>query len=87
MTGFTESFEPYCHGTSQKGLDTLRAVQVSGVSRSGKGEKAGGKLWTVAKMLNVRPTGEAFEPDDPSYNPDDSAMASIHCRIDRGTRP
>jgi hypothetical protein len=69
---------PYCHGISTTGAETLRAVQVAGKRGSGFGY---GKLWTVAKMVNLRETGDAFEPDDPHYNPDDSAMAEIHCRV------
>ena len=42
---------PYCHGFTSKG-EVLRAIQVRGDSHShGLGF---GKLWTVAKMSNVR---------------------------------
>lgn len=69
---------PYCHGRTGKG-EVLRAVQVRGGSHSrGMGF---GKLWAVAKMLHVRQTSESFVPDDPQYNPDDSAMVEIHCRV------
>ncbi len=69
---------PYCHGFTDEN-EVLRAIQVRGDSHSrGMGF---GKLWTVDKMLDVRPTGEAFVPDDPHYNPNDSAMAKIHCRV------
>lgn len=71
---------PYCHGFTSKG-EVLRAVQVRGESRSrGMGF---GKLWTVDKMLNVRRTGDSFLPDDPHYNPNDTAMLTIHCRVRR----
>jgi hypothetical protein len=71
---------PYCHGFTAKGA-VLRAIQVRGASHSrGRGF---GKLWTVEKMLNVHQTSEPFSPDDPHYNPDDSAMTEIHCRVRR----
>lgn len=71
---------PYCHGFTSKG-EVLRAIQMRGDSRSrGLGF---GKLWRVEKMLNVRQTGEAFVPDDPNYNPMDSAMTRIHCAVRR----
>jgi hypothetical protein len=71
---------PYCHGSTKNG-ETLRAVQVQGDSRSrGLGF---GKLWTVEKMLNLRRTGTAFVPNDPHYNPQDRAMATIHCNVRR----
>jgi hypothetical protein len=60
-------------------VDVLRAIQIGGESRS-----AGfgfGKLWHVVKMTNIRNTDEPFVPTDPHYNPDDSVMARIHCRV------
>lgn len=71
---------PYCHGFTNKG-EALRAIQVRGESRSrGFGF---GKLWMVDKMVDVRRTAETFVPDDPHYNPRDSAMATIHCSVRR----
>lgn len=71
---------PYCHGFTAKG-EVLRAIQVGGRSRShGMGF---GKLWMVNKMQNVRRTAQSFVPDDPHYNPDDSAMTAIHCNVRR----
>lgn len=71
--------EPYCLGISTKGVELLRAVQVRGSSSSrGYGF---GKLWTVAAIEELRVTDETFEPSDPHYNPDDSAMKKIRCRI------
>jgi hypothetical protein len=32
-------------------------------------------------MRLVRTLGEDFVPDDPNYEPNDSAMTRIHCRI------
>jgi hypothetical protein len=69
--------EPYCHGVTAKGADSLRAVQTGGQG-SGFGF---GKMWTIAKMTNVRLTDRGFVPDDPNYNPDDSALVRIHCRV------
>jgi hypothetical protein len=70
---------PYCHGVSTRGVDMLRAIQVRGSSASGR--LASGKLWSVAEMVNLRMLDETFVADDPNYNPNDSAMKSIHCRI------
>jgi hypothetical protein len=70
---------PYCHGTSTRGAEVLRAVQLGGDSRAaGLGF---GKLWLLSEMKAVRMTGDRFVPDDPDYNPDDSAFARIHCRV------
>jgi hypothetical protein len=70
---------PYCHGVSTRGADSLRAIQVRGSSASGR--LASGKLWSIADMVNLRSLDETFVPDDPNYNPDDSAMKTIHCRV------
>lgn len=70
---------PYCCGVSGRGADVLRAVQVRGESASGG--MGFGKLWTVAEIANLRMLDETFAPDDPNYNPQDSAMTRIHCAI------
>jgi hypothetical protein len=72
---------PYCHGFTRGG-ESLRAIQVRGTSRSGR--FGDGKLWTVSKMRGLRVLDEPFAPDDPNYNPDDSAMIRVHCRAVRG---
>jgi hypothetical protein len=73
---------PYCHGRSRQGAEVLRAVQLRRPnSRSPSGGFGFGKLWHVAAMANVQVRDEAFAPDDPGYNPNDSAMAHIHCRV------
>jgi hypothetical protein len=70
---------PYCHGLSTRGGKVLRAVQVRGYSSSnGFGF---GKLWFVDEIENPKMLTETFIPDDSTYNPDDSAMKEIHCRL------
>jgi hypothetical protein len=73
--------EPYCHGVSTTGKQSVRALQVGGATRPGG--FGFGKMWTIGKMTNVRVSETTFAPDDPNYNPDDSAMSVIHCRIER----
>jgi hypothetical protein len=79
--GYPRIVEPYCHGASRQGAELLRAVQIAGDTTSGAASFGFGKLWTVAKMQNLRVGDATFEPDDPGYNPDDQAMARIHCRV------
>jgi hypothetical protein len=69
----------YCHGVTRAGDEVLRAVQVAGSSRSGR--FGTGKLWKISEMRSVRLLDDAFVPDDPDYQPDDTAMSKIHCRI------
>ena len=60
-------------------MEVLRGIQVRGLSQSGGLEF--GKLWAVAKMEGLRVLNETFVPDDPDYNPQDSAMTRIFSRI------
>jgi len=45
-----------------------------------------GKLWTMAKMQNLRVAVELFAPDDPDYNPNDTALLEIHRRVNPASR-
>ena len=70
---------PYCHGVSTRGTEVLRAIQVRGASNSGPSRM--GKLWAVGEMLDLHLLDEPFVPNDPNYNPNDSAMSEIHCCV------
>lgn len=70
---------PYCFGVSTRGSDVLRAVQIGGSSPSGG--MGFGKLWLLSQMRNLRMLDQTFVPDDPNYNPNDSAMKTIYSRI------
>jgi|SRR5580698_3351188 hypothetical protein len=78
--GHSRVVAPYCHGFSARGVELLRAVQLGG--SSAKGGFGFGKLWTLAEIRNLRATDAPFVADDPNYNPDDTAMQRIHCRVD-----
>lgn len=56
-----------------------RGIQVRGESASGG--LGFGKLWVVAEIAEARMLGEAFTPDDPDYNPQDTAMTKIYCGV------
>jgi hypothetical protein len=71
---------PYCYGISTRQAEILRAIQVHGVSGSGK--LGLGKLWSLEQMVGVRVSDQTFVPNDPNYNPNDSAMTRILCRIE-----
>ena len=73
--------EPYCYGVTPGDEERLRAIQIGGGSSSGGFNF--GKLWVVERMQNVRIADETFVPDDPNYNPDDSAMKRIICRVNK----
>jgi hypothetical protein len=71
--------QPYCHGVGSKRREMLRAIQVGGSSRTGA--FGFGKLWRVDKMERLRIGNDPFTAVDSDYNPDDSAMIQIHCRV------
>ena len=78
--GLRRVVAPYCYGISTRDTEVLRAVQIGGASSSnGYGF---GKLWTVSEMSGVQLSEEHFEPNDPLYNPNDSAMKRVICRVD-----
>jgi len=78
--GYARVVAPYCHGISTRNSEVLRAVQVRGGSSSGG--LGLGKLWTVSEMVNPQILDETFTPDDSNYNPNDTAMKRICCRIE-----
>jgi hypothetical protein len=86
-SGYHRVVQPYCHGFTSKGAESLRAVQVNADSRSGGRAFGFGKLWTVAKIQNLRIAPATFDADDPDYNPNDTAMPEIHCRVERAPHP
>jgi hypothetical protein len=77
--GLHRVVQPYAHGRSTAGREVLRAIQVGGQSRSAR--IASGKLWSVEKLTRPRLSEQKFVPDDPNYNPNDTALKTIHCRI------
>ena len=70
---------PYCHGVSNRGIEVLRAVQIRG--ETGSGKLRIGKLWALGEIVSLRLLEEPFAANDPTYNPNDSAMKQIHCRV------
>jgi hypothetical protein len=71
---------PYLHGRTSPGTESLRAIQVGGETSR---RIDSGKLWSLSDIQNLRIAPAIFVPDDPKYNPDDSAFVQIHCRVPR----
>lgn len=78
--GLRRIVAPYCYGVSTGDTEVLRAIQLGGASSS-KGYGFG-KLWTVSEMSRLELSEEHFVPNDPKYNPNDSAMKRVICRVD-----
>ena len=77
--GGLRTVEPFCHGISTAGNEVLRGYQTSGYSESG--DPVGWKLFRVSEISNLTITDELFSGTRPGYNPNDSAMATIHCHV------
>lgn len=77
--GGKRSVEPHCHGTSAPGNEVLRGYQTGGHSESGN--RVGWKLFDVSEIRSLQETGEFFDKNRESYNPNDSAMVNVHCHV------
>ncbi|SER27710.1 hypothetical protein SAMN04489841_3515 [Natrinema salaciae] len=77
--GHHRKVEPYCHGQSKKGKESLRGYQIAGGSNSRR--VPFWRLFTVAKMGNLTLTDETFNGNRPHYNPNDKDLSPIHCNI------
>ena len=77
--GGLRKIEPYCYGLTKKGNEVLRAFQISGSSRSGN--PIGWKLFTLSKISNLKILDETFHSIRRDYNPNDSVMSKIFCKI------
>ena len=77
--GHHRKVEPYCHGRSKKGKESLRGYQIAGGSNSRR--VPFWRLFTVAKMGNLTLTDESFTGNRPRYNPNDKNLSPIHCNI------
>ena len=77
--GGLRRIEPYCHGLSKKGKELLRAFQISGYSRSKN--PIGWKLFSISKISNLKILKDTFHHVRHEYNPKDSAMSRIFCKV------
>jgi len=71
--------EPHCYGVSTAGHEVLRAYQIGGYSESD--QPIGWKLFRVLAITGLQLTTETFASPRPGYNPNDSAMTTIYCRL------
>jgi hypothetical protein len=76
--GHHRKVEPYCHGTSKRGKESVRGYQVAGGSNSRS--IPFWRLFTVAKIGNLSLTDETFQGNRPAYNPNDKDLR-VHCNI------
>ncbi|MBN1279826.1 MAG: WYL domain-containing protein [Chlorobium sp.] len=70
--------EPFLVGTTDTGIEALRAFQVGGFSNTFK--TYGWKLFRVDCITSIDITDETFSPSRPDYNPDDPVIRTVICR-------
>ena len=72
--------EPFCYGVGWDGEEVLRCYQVGGHSELGN--TVGWKLFRASEISSLGATNERFADDRWRYEPDDSVMMTIYCRIE-----
>lgn len=78
--GHSRIVEPHLYGIHKStGNPVLRCFQVNGDSKSG--EVPAWKLFCVDKMVRVSLLVPIFHERRLGYNPNDTAMARIYCRL------
>ena len=71
--------EPFLHGISTAGHESVRAFQVGGDDHSGQEEKW--KLFRLDRIHHLHITQDKFSDHRAGYNPQDHEMATIHCSV------
>jgi len=71
--------EPYTFGVSSTGKDVLSAFQVEGGSTSS--DDLGWRLFSIAKIDNIKISDSRFQPIRDGYNSNDSRMKKIYVTV------
>jgi len=71
--------EPHLVGQKASGNDVLSAWQVGGYTESGAYERW--RNYLLEKMETVRVLDESFATPRRGYNPNDTTMVQIYCRL------
>lgn len=77
--GLPRIVEPQAHGISRADNEVVRAVQTGGESESGLSPF--GRLFEVAKMTDLRETGDTFAGPGRNFNRNDKGMKYVHCYL------
>ena len=77
--GLPRVVEPHLLGDRTTGKMGLSAYQIDGQSKSNT--VPDWRPFTVSKIQDLEVTGRSFSGTRPGYNPNDSRMTVIHCRL------
>lgn len=73
--GVTRTVEPHMVGRNQKGAIALSAWQLIG------GSGVGWRDYLVTEIASISFTGTQFAAPRPGYNPNDTTLTEIICRV------
>ena len=71
--------EPFVHGISTTGKESLRGFQIGGTSSDS--ESFGWKLFSVEKIRSLETKNQSYNGIRDNYNPNDSVMNHIYARV------
>lgn len=77
--GLPRTVEPHLVGDRTTGKTGLSAYQIGGKSHSNSVPYW--RPFTVSKIRELEITDQTFDKPRPGYNPNDSRMTVIHCRV------
>jgi len=78
--GYERVVEPHLYGINTAGHEALSGYLVGGWSSSEGGP--GWRTYLTDKMHDTAALAEPFTKTRPEYNPDDSRMTRVYCRIE-----
>ena len=78
--GYERVVEPHLYGVNSAGHEAIRAYLVRGWSASET--SPGWRMYLIDRMHDVAALAESFDGPRGEYNPDDSQMVRVYCRIE-----
>src|SRR4051812_7359335 len=78
--GYERIVEPHVYGETSAGNEVLRGWLVRGWSKSDP--EPGWRMFRLDGMQDVAAMAEAFEAARGGYNPEDTQIARVYCRLE-----
>ena len=78
--GYERIVEPHLYGVNSAGNEAIRGFLVRGWSASDT--SPGWRMFLVDRMEGVAALAESFPEPRPEYNPDDSQMVRVYCKLE-----
>ena len=82
--GYERIVEPHLYGVNSAGNEAIRAFLVRGWSASDT--SPGWRMFLLDRMEGVAALAESFPEPRPEYNPDDSQMVRVYCKLEGAER-